>query len=212
MMFRKPGHLFTGVYQYPYEAGSITIYGCGKTANLVFKLENGTTRDNSPVTLTVDTLQELEKKYPAIQHTARHTAEEHLINTWHTKKSYGCLIKYATNHAQALAYCSDDNLEGDINILSKYTSDYFKEVSYFKERKFCDDLQKEHGLTITDLRNLPGMNQLKLSLLLQHEDRMKVLLKSNFTFADFARMNGHDLSKLLRGEPSCNLLPYYKIT
>jgi len=151
--------------------GGFIIEGNGNVAEIILIDKN---KSRKKLTIMVNTLHQLKKDH-YFQTAEEDINVETLLNTWITKRSERCIIKYATDKQLAFVLYNDHETvsEADLDDVCKH-SRHFSQIDYFKERYFLHILATQCGVSLSDLQKLPPMRS----------DYIPILANQAFALAD----------------------------
>lgn len=170
--------------------GGIEIIGNGNTANIVFTNKN---RHKTEAKIEVYQLHSLKKSHH-FKSSREEVGEENLVNIWKTRRSNNAIIKYAGKKQLAFVFSTDSLLDETFQNLLSHRK--FYRIDYLNEIEFCHLLQNKTGLSIDELRKIPGINEERVQLLLEGSGALVALLNHKITIMQLAALND-DLFQLL---------------
>lgn len=131
---------------------------------------------------------------PTYRRASQDEKYETYIHDWYTRRTGRSIIKYAGSDQQAFIFTTDGKVDRDLSRL--YQSPEFNSVDYFKEIRFCDFLEN-HQMTMTRLRAIPGMDESRIQLLMNHLEGFEKLLRYNLTFEQIGSFNIKRLQQMI---------------
>lgn len=172
--------------------GGIEIIGNGNMASITFTDKN---RRETKATIKVYKLRLLKKSHD-FKNSTEEASDENLINTWKTRRGSNTIIKYSGNDQLAFVFSSDGNIdEAFLNLLSHRE---FYRIDYLNEIKFYRLLQDQAGLSIDQLRDIPGISEKRVQLLFESSSALAALLSHEVTIKQLASLNDELFQLLLK--------------
>jgi len=191
MEFKMPyTKIFSGMSGSSTSFGYIEISGKGDTGIITFKDHE---RNETKAKIQAYTLSEL-KKTKDFKNAQEDSGVESLLHEWKTKRVGSKIVKYSGNDELAFVFSSDGDVNSDFEKLASSGEAFL--VDYFKELHAVKSLKDETGLTLDQLRLIPGMDEKRVTLLINNISGMIKLLAHGVTIeqlgkADFAQLTKH---------------------
>lgn len=157
------------------------------------------TSNQTTLTVTFGTLTETGKtEFSLIDFSTCNS--EHLVHDWYHISDTAAT---SDNPAKAM-YCPELGYVINETSQGPFPVQHFKEncphmlheILYYREKSFIIFLE-EYGITLGELRELPGMTQPKIDELFKHRFILFSLLKTGIQFADLAKVEQDRLSCVL---------------
>lgn len=135
------------------------------------------------------------------QKTEEYKMPEDLVSQWFTRRNHNTIIKYAGNSQLAFVFEIDKKIDTDIDrYLELLTeSGEVNHIDYFKEVQFCRLLAKYYdGMTIQDLKIVPGMSAERIAFLMNHSMKFSNLGKIRMSIETIGSLSTPLLELLIK--------------